>query len=70
MLGAQSDSTLLHKPAVPPGYNSTIRIQQCHPARKVETMFTDTSGWLLLLVAYDVIAAVLGCILFAFLLED
>ncbi|HEV2756527.1 MAG TPA: heme exporter protein CcmB [Actinomycetota bacterium] len=31
---------------------------------------SEATSWLLLLVAYDVVAAVLGCALFGFLLED
>lgn len=39
-------------------------------ASQPDVPMSEAGSWLLLLVAYDVIAAVLGCVLFAFLLED
>lgn len=35
-----------------------------------DVLLAEAGSWLLLLVAYDVLAAVLGCALFGFLLED
>ena len=39
-------------------------------ASQPDVLLDEAGSWLLLLVAYDVLAAVLGCALFGFLLED